>query len=163
MIVLILCCVNHSFCADLQITIAQGIGNNPDAALKNALHQAVQQVVGTLVNSESLVKNDDLIKEEILTHSNGFVKNYQVMKKIHPLSNGMYSVTIKAEVVEQKLKENNLKTKLVLQIHDELVLDVPKEEITICKNILTQCMESVINLRVKLPVGINYAYSLYDC
>ena len=105
MIVLILYYVNHSFCADLQITIAQGIGNNPDAALKNALHQAVQQVVGTLVNSESLVKNDDLIKEEILTHSNGFVKNYQVLKKIHPLSNGMYSVTIKAEVVEQKLKE----------------------------------------------------------
>ena len=96
--------------AEVQTTVSQGIGSSADAALKDALNQAVQQVVGSLVNSETLVKNDKLIKEEILTHSNGYVKKYHVLKKVHPISNGMYSVTIKAEVVEQTLKErlNNI-------------------------------------------------------
>lgn len=53
------------FCADLQMTIAQRIGNDPDAALKEALHQAVQQIVGTLVNSESLVKNDEMKQSDV--------------------------------------------------------------------------------------------------
>ena len=58
--------------------------------------------------------------------------------------------------VYDKLKERNLKAKLILQVHDELILDVPSQEIEECENILKECMESVVNLKVNLPVSISY-------
>lgn len=58
--------------------------------------------------------------------------------------------------VYEKLKEHNLKAKLILQVHDELILDVPSQEIEECENILKDCMENVVNLKVHLPVSISY-------
>lgn len=91
--------------AELQTAIARGIGSTSDAALKDALNQAVQQVVGSLVNSEAFVKNDELIKEQILTYSDGFVQKYEVLKpaKIH--SSGLVEITIKAFVAQKKLQK----------------------------------------------------------
>ena len=91
--------------AELQTAIARGIGNTSDGALKDALNQAVQQVVGSLVNSEAFVKNDELIKEQVLTCSDGFVQKYEVLKpaKIH--SSGLVEITIKAFVAQKKLQK----------------------------------------------------------
>lgn len=91
--------------AELQTAIARGIGSTSDAALKDALNQAVQQVVGSLVNSEAFVKNDELIKEQVLTYSDGFVQKYEVLKpaKIH--SSGLVEITIKAFVAQKKLQK----------------------------------------------------------
>lgn len=58
--------------------------------------------------------------------------------------------------VYDQLKSKNLKAKLILQVHDELILDVPKDEIEICQTILKECMEGVVNLKVNLPVSISY-------
>jgi DNA polymerase I len=53
------------------------------------------------------------------------------------------------------LKNNNLQTKLVLQVHDELVFDVPKNEVDIVKNIIEKEMKNAIpSLRVPIEVGI---------
>ena len=91
--------------AELQTAIARGIGNTSDSALKDALNQAVQQVVGSLVSSEAFVKNDELIKEQVLTYSDGFVQKYEVLKpaKIH--SSGLVEITIKAFVAQKKLQK----------------------------------------------------------
>ena len=91
--------------AELQTAIARGIGSTSDAALKDALNQAVQQVVGSLVSSEAFVKNDELIKEQVLTYSDGFVQKYEVLKpaKIH--SSGLVEITIKAFVAQKKLQK----------------------------------------------------------
>ncbi len=63
--------------------------------------------------------------------------------------------------VEEALK--NLKSKLILQIHDELIVDTyPGEESTV-KQILKDCMENVVALKVPLPVDINVGKTWFDC
>lgn len=63
--------------------------------------------------------------------------------------------------VEEALK--NLKSKLILQIHDELIVDTcPGEESTV-KQILKDCMENVVTLKVPLPVDINVGKTWFDC
>ena len=58
--------------------------------------------------------------------------------------------------VDRKLREAGLGARMVLQIHDELVLEVPVEEIEEVKNILVEQMESVIKLSVPLTVECSY-------
>ncbi len=54
----------------------------------------------------------------------------------------------------KELRENNMKTKIVLQVHDELVLEVPNEEVELAKKVITQSMEYGQPLKVPLVVDI---------
>ena len=65
--------------------------------------------------------------------------------------------------VYKALKEKNLKSKLVLQVHDELIVDTPQEEITIVAKILKDNMENVVKLSVPLTVDINSGKTWFDC
>jgi hypothetical protein len=58
----------------LQEVEAAGEGATEDEAFKQAVVEAVRQVVGTLVSAENVVNNDKVIKDEVLTLSNGFVE-----------------------------------------------------------------------------------------
>ncbi|MBO4466153.1 MAG: DNA polymerase I [Bacteroidales bacterium] len=58
--------------------------------------------------------------------------------------------------VDQALREQGLRSRMVLQIHDELVLEVPEDEIQPVKRILTEQMEGVMTLSVPLTVECNY-------
>ena len=60
--------------------IGEGLGKDEKEARKAAFHDAVSKVVGSLVDSETLVKNDEIISERILEFSGGFIKNYVVIK-----------------------------------------------------------------------------------
>ncbi len=55
-------------------------------------------------------------------------------------------------IVDQKLSEKNCQSRIVLQIHDELLLEVVKEELETVKNILVSAMEHVVSLPVPLIV-----------
>ncbi len=54
--------------------------------------------------------------------------------------------------VQEYLEENNLKTKMILQVHDELVFDVPKEELEIIKPKLMEIMSKTYQIDVPLDV-----------
>ena len=56
--------------------------------------------------------------------------------------------------VDRKLAENNLKSKIVLQVHDELLLEVYKEEKDIVSQIVAQSMMNAANLNVRLEIGL---------
>ncbi len=56
--------------------------------------------------------------------------------------------------VYKKLKEGGYKAKLVLQVHDELVIDCPKAEADEVKNLLKTEMENAVSLSVPLTVDI---------
>lgn len=62
--------------------------------------------------------------------------------------------------VNNQLKENNLKAKLVLQIHDELVFDVPKDEMQKIQEIAKNAMQNVAKLAVPLTVSASIARTL---
>ena len=56
----------------------------------------------------------------------------------------------------KRLNEGKFKSKMVLQIHDELILDVVKEEVDEIVKIVKDEMENVIKLSVPLTVECNY-------
>jgi len=84
--------------------IARGIGPDAASATKDALAQAVQQAVGALVDSETLIKNDEIVRDQILTYSDGFVTKYEVLKQNNNAL-GFVEITIKAQVEQKKLRE----------------------------------------------------------
>lgn len=64
--------------------------------------------------------------------------------------------------VFNKLKERKLKSKLILQIHDELLIETKEEEMEEVKNILKTSMENAIKLKVPLRADVSEAYNWYD-
>ena len=58
--------------------------------------------------------------------------------------------------VDKELRESGMKSRMVLQIHDELVFETDIKEVEALKSLVTQCMENVIKLSVPLTVECNY-------
>ena len=52
-----------------------------------------------------------------------------------------------------RIKRENLKSRLILQIHDELLLEVPETEIDAVKALLVEEMQGVMELSVPLTVS----------
>lgn len=57
--------------------------------------------------------------------------------------------------IDHKLKENNLRSKLILTVHDELLIETHREEIEIVRTLLKNEMEHVIELSVPLLVEVH--------
>ncbi len=64
--------------------------------------------------------------------------------------------------VYKKLKEKKLKSKLILQIHDELVVETYKEEVDLVKEIVTDCMKNAASLAVSLEVDLHTGSNWYE-
>lgn len=61
--------------------------------------------------------------------------------------------------VDQAFKDNKLKSQLIAQVHDELIVDCVAEEIEIVKKILKETMETVIKLDVKLNAEVSFGFN----
>ncbi len=57
--------------------------------------------------------------------------------------------------VSEKLKENGLRSRLILQVHDELLVETHKEEIDIVKKILKDEMENAVKMSVPMDVDVH--------
>ena len=58
--------------------------------------------------------------------------------------------------VYKAFKDNNLRSKMIIQVHDELIFDVPNEELEKVKEIVTDIMDNVCELSVPLDIDIHY-------
>lgn len=92
---------------------ATGIGIDRDRALKNALLNSVNQSLGTLVDSESLVKNESIVKDQILTYSDGYVEKSYIIKE-SKRQDGLFEVKIKASVKKNKIIEKLNQEKITI-------------------------------------------------
>src|SRR5579885_936212 len=72
----------------------QGIAR--DNALRDAQRKAVEQAVGALVASETLVENFVTVRDNILSKSQGYIQKYAIVKE--GAQGNLYSVTITATV-----------------------------------------------------------------
>lgn len=113
-LILLVCLLSEGIfgAENLQI-IARGMGKDAGSATKDALVQAVQQAVGAMVDSETLMKNDAILKEQVLTFSDGFVSKYEVLKAPAPNKYGLYETTIKAWVEQKKLRGRLAETRIL--------------------------------------------------
>lgn len=58
-----------------------------------------------------------------------------------------------------KFKENNLKSKIVMQVHDELIVEAALDEVEIVREYMTEVMENAVKLQVPLAIDINVGNS----
>ena len=65
--------------------------------------------------------------------------------------------------VFKEIEKRGLKSKIVLQVHDEMMLEVPIEEQQEIQEIMKKCMESAADLKVPLVAEISEANNWYDC
>jgi len=100
---------------DVQTVIAEGVGLSRDEALKDAFRAAVQQVVGTVVDAETLVKNDELIKDQVLTYSDAYVPQHKIVgeRQEAGLVRMKIQATVKRRSLVMKLKAANITTKAI--------------------------------------------------
>ena len=64
--------------------------------------------------------------------------------------------------VANELKKRNLKTLMIAQVHDELVFDVPKEELEIVKEIIKDTMENAVKLDVILEASVEFGKNWFE-
>lgn len=122
------------------------------------------------------------IKRE--AYNNGYVKTlFGRIRTIDELKNTNYMIRMQGERIalntpiqgtsadiikkamidiDKEFIKRNLKTKMIIQVHDELIFDVPNEEIEIVKKIVSDLMENACKLEVPLKVDIEYADNWYD-
>ena len=82
-----------------------------NSALKHAMKKAVAKVLGTIVQSQTIVKNSILVEDKIYAKSYGFVQKYEVLEEKNV--NNVKRVTIKAWVVLGDVKKDALALGLI--------------------------------------------------
>jgi DNA polymerase-1 len=62
--------------------------------------------------------------------------------------------------IDQEMRERKLKSKMLLQVHDELIFEVPESELNTMKKLVRDGMENVVKLevplKVEMGVGVNW-------
>jgi len=64
--------------------------------------------------------------------------------------------------VYRELHKQNLKSKLILQVHDELIIEAAQSETKDIETILRDCMENAMKLKIRLAVEVNQGSNWYD-
>lgn len=80
-----------------------------------------------------------------------------------PIQGSAADIIKKAMIdVAERLEKEQLQSKLLLQVHDELIFEVPKEEIDIMSKLVPEVMEQAMPLKVPLKVDFSYGATWYD-
>ena len=80
-----------------------------------------------------------------------------------PIQGSAADIIKKAMIcIHQKIKERGLRSKMILQVHDELNFKCHHDEIEELKQLVEDCMEHVVSLAVPLTVGTGYGKNWYE-
>ena len=124
---------------------------------------------------------DNIVKK---AKEDGFVRTlYNRKRNIPELKNTVYTIRqsgerialntpiqgTSADIIKKAmvnvfkaLNENNLKSKMIMQVHDELIFDVYEEELEEIIKLAKKEMENVCKLTVPLKADINYGINWYE-
>lgn len=155
-----------------------GLGENIGISAKQAqvfIDKYLQTYPGIKEYMDSTIK---------FATENGFVKTlFNRKRNIPELKNTVYTIRqsgqrialntpiqgtsadiIKLAMVKvyKKFKEKNLKSKMIIQVHDELVFDTYKDELETVKQIVTDTMNHVYEIKVPLKVEVDYGKNWFD-
>ena len=112
--------------------------------------------VKTIFNRKRVI--DELKNKNYLIRSSG-----ERMALNTPIQGTAADIIKLAMIKLQKiLDEKNLNTKMLVQVHDELVFDVPNNEVEIVIPIIRDTMENIYKLSVPLKVDIEYGKTWYE-
>lgn len=91
-----------------------------------------------------------------INHSDKIKREFATRVAINAPIQGSAADIIKIAMIllHDKIIKEGLDSKMILQVHDELVFEVPENEISLLKSIIIDIMENVCNLKVPLKVDI---------
>jgi len=101
--------------AETQTVVASGYGTTADDAKKAAIRAAVEQVVGSMVDAETLVENDELVRDEILSYSAGLVESAEFVGEPRKTPAGLVEVRIRAVVKKTEIEAKLPKSEKVVR------------------------------------------------
>ncbi len=125
--------------------------------LENIVEEAIEKgYVSTILNRRRYIKE--------VKSSNKIVKAAGERLAMNSPIQGSAADIIKLAMVNvhRKLKEDNFKSSIILQVHDELILNVHKDELEKIKALVKKEMEQVLELKVGLDVDINIGNNWYE-
>jgi DNA polymerase I len=99
-----------------------------------------------------------------ITSRNFNVRSFAERTAMNTPIQGSAADIIKKAMIDmaKRLKEENLKARLLLQVHDELILEAPESEIEKLEKIVPEVMENAVELKVPLKVDYAYGPTWYD-
>ena len=112
--IFILMIFSTCFAKSVQVT---GHGSTETGAIHNAMRTAIEQELGAFIDSKTLVKNRQVITDEIATDSEGFISSYEIVSK--GVENGIYFVTIRADV-----NSSAVETRLMSRLQKKALIDI---------------------------------------
>ncbi|ERJ11519.1 DNA polymerase I [Haloplasma contractile] len=112
--------------------------------------------------AETMLKRRRYIPE--LTNKNYMRRQFGERTAMNAPIQGSAADIIKIAMVNvfNRISKEELNTKLLIQVHDELILDVPKEELEQVKTLVKEEMENAFKLNVPLKVDMDYGKSWYE-
>jgi DNA polymerase-1 len=99
-----------------------------------------------------------------INSANAVVRGYAERNAINAPIQGSAADVIKLAMirVQKAMNEQKVKSKLILQVHDELVFDVPTSEIELMKKLVKTEMENAVKLVVPMEVEIGTGQNWLD-
>ncbi|WP_258871308.1 DNA polymerase I, partial [Halobacillus trueperi] len=80
-----------------------------------------------------------------------------------PIQGSAADIIKKAMIdLEERLQEEKMQAKVLLQVHDELIIEAPKEEVKQLEEVVSSVMENTVDLDVPLKVDSSYGDTWYD-
>jgi high affinity Mn2+ porin len=92
--------------------VATGIGVDAEKALKSAFSNALQQAIGLVADAETIVKNDQVIRDQVLAHSDAYIEKYDTVSQ-GKNADDLVEVKIKATVRRRQLVEKLVAAKVI--------------------------------------------------
>ena len=132
--------------------------NGIDTFMKNVVEEAKEKgYVETLFNRRRYIPE--------LSSNNYMVREFGKRAAMNTPIQGTAADIMKIAMVNlnKKLEESNIDANIILQVHDELILEVNKKDKEIAKEMLKDAMENAAKLTVPLEVELSEADNWYDC
>ena len=154
--------------------LGENIGINPKDAKKfidkyYELYPGVKNYMDNIIHEaymdgsvRTLYKRKRVIDE--LNNTNYMIRMSGERIALNTPIQGTSADIIKMAMVklDEEMVKNNIKSKMLLQIHDELVFDVVSDEKEILSKLVKEVMENIVCLKVPLKVSLDFGKDLYE-
>ena len=99
-----------------------------------------------------------------INSANAVVRGFAERNAVNAPIQGSAADIIKMAMIKlhHTLKDHHLKSRMILQVHDELVFDVPLDEVDVMKTLVKECMEHAVAVGVPIDVEVEVGRNWLD-
>lgn len=155
--------------------LAKEIGVDPSTAKKfiNNYFSRYPKIQDYMQQAQALAKSRGYAETAFgrhrfipeINHSNGNYRAHGERVAVNSPMQGTAADIIKLAMIsiDEEIRKRALASRMILQIHDELLFEVPEEEMELMQKIVPQLMSKAANLKVKLKVDVEVGDDWSEC